>query len=117
VTPASIFKFTPLFTFTGPVRLYGLFAFVHVASELIMPVTSVDALTLLKCAVLTKINPLIIIATKNKLGSDLFFTIIPLTRVRSVFYKKGFCKDSLTQYFLTKQAFMSQGFLTKPQHI
>ena len=31
----------PIFTTTGPVRLYGLFAFIHVASDVIMPLTLV----------------------------------------------------------------------------
>lgn len=41
MTPDSMVKATLGFTITGSVKLYGLFAFVHVASELTMPPTLV----------------------------------------------------------------------------
>ena len=71
MTPGSIVKVTPSATPTGPVSIYGLFACVHVVSELIIPVTSVVACTVLKCTVPTKVNPLIIMAVKNAIRKDL----------------------------------------------
>ena len=76
MTPASIVNVTPLLTVTGAVRLYGLFALVHVVFVLIVPETS-EACAVLKRSVLTKINPIIIIAVKNVLKSDLLFTRHP----------------------------------------
>ena len=65
MTPASIVKVTPLPIVTGPVRLYGLLALVHVVFELIMPLTSAEAY-----AVPTKVNPLIIITVKNAIRNN-----------------------------------------------
>jgi hypothetical protein len=64
VVPASIVNVTPLFTVTGPEKKYGLFALVHVVSELIMPVT-VEACAMPKCTLPTKVKPPTRITTIN----------------------------------------------------
>ena len=65
MTPGSIVKVTLLFTSTGAVSMYGLFACVQVVSERITPETSVEAFTVPKRTALAKINPHIRMAVKN----------------------------------------------------
>jgi hypothetical protein len=91
VTPGSIVKVTPSATPNGPVSIYGLFAFVHVVSELITPVTSVEACTVLKCTVPAKVNPLIMMTVKNAIRSDFRIAFPTLTNWLALLYQLRFC--------------------------
>jgi hypothetical protein len=74
-------------------RIYGLFAFVHVASDGIMPVTLVEAWAVSKRTTLTKTNPSMIVTVKKALESS-FFTVQPQTIVGWGFNKRVFVKVS-----------------------
>src|SRR3990172_770788 len=65
VTPGSIVKVTPLATPTGPVSVYGLLAFVHVVYDVIMPITSSEACTAMKCTLFAKTKPTTNMANRN----------------------------------------------------
>jgi hypothetical protein len=61
---------------TGPVSVYGLFAFVHVVSEaIIMLLTLVEALAKAKNEVLTNPNPPANTSIKKRLESCFFFKV------------------------------------------
>jgi hypothetical protein len=65
VVPAPTVRVVSLFIKILPVRLYGLFVFVHVVSDLIMPLTGVEVCASPKDTLLIKANPLIIRAINS----------------------------------------------------
>jgi len=80
VAPASIVKVTPELTSVGPSRLYGLFALVHMAFELIMPPTSVEAYTVPKCTATANVE------SKSAIMKYALSIFTPSTNNTSVFH-------------------------------
>jgi hypothetical protein len=88
VVPGSTVKVTPLPIDAGPVRMYGLFAFVQVVSEFIIPTTLVEALQITDW-VLTNPNPPTKATIKKRVNGCFLFRVS--TREYFLFLsRKGF---------------------------